>query len=249
VAGAPGRKVSIYTEGCLLAFVTDVMILKATANKYGLDEVMKRLFFNYAQKGNGVSENDYKAELEAICGHSFNDFFRNFIHGTSSYEAIITEALEYIGLGLKHFPSRSYAAARLGFKFVPTGQNFLVAAMYAGGPAELCGLMLNDEIIAVNGYSCGGELDRWLNYFDEDRHLRVFHSALIDSFNRWRAENSDIASAFHLVLLALSLLKKVGTGVVAGQNERERGYVLDNGTTFGTHETRSLRTPFKFGRN
>jgi predicted metalloprotease with PDZ domain len=171
VAGAPGRKVSIYTEGCLLAFVTDVMILKATANKYGLDEVMKRLFFNYAQKGNGVSENDYKAELEAICGHSFNDFFRDFIHGTSPYEAIITEALEYLGLELKHFPSRSYAAGRLGFKFVPTGQNFLVAAMYPGGPAELGGLMLNDEIIAVNGYSCGGELDRWFNYFDEDNKL------------------------------------------------------------------------------
>lgn len=171
VAGAPGRKVSIYTEGCLLAFVTDVMILKATANKYGLDEVMKRLFFNYAQKGLGVSENAYKAELEVICGHSFDDFFRDFIHGTSPYEAIITEALEYLGLELKHFPSRSYAAGGLGFKFVPSGQNFLVAAMYPGGPAELGGLILNDEIIAVNGYSCGGELDRWLNYFDEDNKL------------------------------------------------------------------------------
>jgi len=104
------------------------------------------------------------------------------------------------------------------------------------------GIRVSDQSIADMTYQA-------INYFDEDRHLRVFHSALIDSFNRWRAENSDIASAFHLVLLALSLLKKVGTGVVAGQNERERGYVLDNGTTFGTHETRSLRTPFKFGRN
>ena len=30
--GAPGRKVSIYTEGCLLAFVTDVLIMKGSAN-------------------------------------------------------------------------------------------------------------------------------------------------------------------------------------------------------------------------
>ena len=28
--------------------------------------------------------------------------------------------------------------------------------------------MLEDEIIAVNGYSCGGELDKWLSYFDLD---------------------------------------------------------------------------------
>lgn len=48
VAGAPGRKVSIYTEGCLLAFVTDVMIRRETGDKYGLDDVMKRLYFNFA---------------------------------------------------------------------------------------------------------------------------------------------------------------------------------------------------------
>ncbi len=174
VPGAPGRKVSIYTEGCLLALVTDVMILKATGNKYGLDEVMKRLYFNYALEGKGVSEQDYKAELESICGHTLDEFFAKFIHGTSSYEAILTDALEYLGLEIKHFPSRSYAAARLGFKYIPNGQGILVAAMYPGGPADLGGLMLNDEIIAINGYMVNGELEKWLNYFDEnDKFLTI----------------------------------------------------------------------------
>lgn len=174
VPGAPGRKVSIYTEGCLLALVTDVMILKATGNKYGLDEVMKRLYFNYALEGKGVSEQDYKAELESICGHTFDEFFAKFIHGTSPYEAILTDALEYLGLEIKHFPSRSYAAARLGFKYNPNGQGTLVAAMYPGGPADLGGLMLNDEIIAINGYMVNGELEKWLNYFDEnDKFLTI----------------------------------------------------------------------------
>ena len=174
VPGAPGRKVSIYTEGCLLALVTDVMILKATGNKYGLDEVMKRLYFNYALEGKGVSEQDYKAELESICGHSFDEFFREFIHGTSPYEAILTDALEYLGLAIKHFPSRSYASARLGFKFIPNGQSIIVAAMYPGGPADLGGLMLNDEIIAINGYMIKGDLEKWLNYFDEnDKFLTI----------------------------------------------------------------------------
>ena len=35
VQGAPGKKVSIYVEGCLLAFVTDYFIRKNTKNKYG----------------------------------------------------------------------------------------------------------------------------------------------------------------------------------------------------------------------
>jgi predicted metalloprotease with PDZ domain len=30
----------------------------------------------------------------------------------------------------------------------------------------MAGIMLNDEILAVNGILCQGELDKWLNYFD-----------------------------------------------------------------------------------
>lgn len=168
VPGAPGRKVSIYTEGCLLAFVTDVMILQATNNKYGLDEVMKRLYFNYALEGKGVSEEDYRKELENISGISFESFFKEYVHGTSPYESILTQSLEYLGLELNHVPAKQYSASRLGFKTLPVGSNFSVAAIYPGSPADLGGLMLGDEIIAVNGYLCAGELDKWLNYFDDD---------------------------------------------------------------------------------
>jgi len=168
VAGAPGRKVSIYTEGCLLALVTDVMILKATGNKYGLHEVMKRLYFNYALQGKGVSEGDYKKELETICGQSFDNFFLDFVNGTAPYEAILTEALDYLGLEIIHKPAASYTAARLGMKTVPNGAGALVAAIYPGGPADLGGVMLNDELIAVNGYVCNADLERWCTYFDEN---------------------------------------------------------------------------------
>jgi len=183
VPGAPGRKVSIYTEGCLLAFVTDVMILRATNNKYGLDEVMKRLYFDYALKGKGVSEEDYIWELENISGLSFADFFRDFVHGTSPYEAILTESFEYLGLELKHTPAKAYSQSRLGFKATSNGSNFLVAALYPGGPADLGGIMQNDEIIAVNGMMCGGELDKWLKHFDHDlKRLTVVRAGRLLDF-------------------------------------------------------------------
>ena len=168
VPGAPGRKVSIYTEGCLLALVTDVMILKATSNKYGLDEVMKRLYFNYSLQGKGVSESDYKDELEGICGHSFDNFFKEYVNGTAPYEAILTEALEHLGLELSLAPSPSYAAARLGMKVLPNGNGVIVSAMYPGGPAQLGGLMLNDELLGVNGIAFAGDMEKWCVYFDEN---------------------------------------------------------------------------------
>lgn len=167
-AGAPGRKVSIYTEGCLLAFVTDIRIRRATNNKSGLDDVMKRLYFDYAMQGKGVSEADYKATIEAVSGENFDAFFDDYINGTRPYESILTESLEYIGFELHHEPSSSYSEAKLGFKSSRSGDNYKVTAMYPGGPAETGGVMLDDLIVAVNGFSCNGELDKWLSYFDDD---------------------------------------------------------------------------------
>lgn len=167
--GAPGRKVSIYTEGCLLAFVTDIRIRRATQNKYGLDELMKRLYFEYALKGKGVSEQDYKSEIENITGEDWTELFQDYFHGTKAYEIILADALEYIGMELKHVPSPKYSEAKLGIKTIPVGQNFSVVSVYPGGTADMGGIMLEDEIIAVNGFACQGELDQWLEMHDDQQ--------------------------------------------------------------------------------
>ncbi len=167
-AGAPNRKVSIYTEGNLLAFVADVMILRGTNNKYGLDEVMRRLYFNYALQGKGVSEEDYKRELETVGNCSFDAYFSEYIYGNKPYESILIDALEYIGLELTQRPSPIYSHGRLGMKCLVEGDKTIAKTFYPGGPADLGGIMLDDVIIAVNGVVINGNLDQWLAYFDED---------------------------------------------------------------------------------
>jgi predicted metalloprotease with PDZ domain len=175
--GAPGRKVSIYTEGCLLAFVMDVKILKATNNKLGLDEVMKRLYFNFAVNNLGISEDDYKSVLENITGENQDDFFNEYVNGCRPYESIIVESLEYLGLELIHTPSTVYSEGKLGFKVASNGVSNLVAAMYPGSPAEIGGLMLGDDVIAVNGIVCKDNLQKWLTYFEnETKELTIIRS-------------------------------------------------------------------------
>ncbi len=168
VPGAPGRKVSIYTEGCLLAFVTDLKIRQSTQNKYGLDEVMKRLYFDFALQGKGITENDYQSILENVAGISFESFFKDFVHGTQPYESILTESLNYLGLELLHKPSSLYSEGRLGMKLLPLGKSFQVTGMYAGGPAELGGMRIGDEIIAVNAFILNNDIESWFTYFDEN---------------------------------------------------------------------------------
>lgn len=166
VPGVPGRKVSIYTEGCLLAFVIDTKIRKATNNKRGIEEVMKRLYYNFAQNNKGYTEKDFIDQLENICGYSFQDFFNDYVHGTTPYETILLEALDFIGLELIQTPSNSYSEANLGMKTVHQANHLLISAIYPGSPAEMAGLSLGDELIALNTIKLNHDLDSCLNYFD-----------------------------------------------------------------------------------
>jgi len=56
----------------------------------------------------------------------------------------------------------------LGMKLIPLGKSFQVSAMYPGGPAELGGMRIGDEIIGVNGLVVNNDIESWFSYFDED---------------------------------------------------------------------------------
>lgn len=166
--GIPGRKVSIYTEGCLLAFVTDVSIMRATGNKRKLDEVMRSLYNNYGKKGIGVSEGVYKAEIENVTGTSMDWLFDQYINGTKAFEGVLTDCLDYLGLELMNEPSEDYAAAHLGVKTALVNNQLKAMAIFPGSPFDVAGGMLDDEIIAVNEVKMSNDLNQWLNFFEND---------------------------------------------------------------------------------
>ena len=111
IKGAPGRKGSIYTEGALVAFMTDVFILKNTNNKKSLDDVMKILYQDFAKKGKGVSDLDYKHTIEQVTGASYDEIYDNFLHGTTDYTTQLTESLNYIGCDLQVGPAANFNEA------------------------------------------------------------------------------------------------------------------------------------------
>lgn len=183
VPGAPNRKVSIYTEGCLLSFVFDVIIRQNTQNKSGLDEVMKRLYFQYALEGKGVSEVDYRSVLVQLGGERINEIIDDYVYGTRPFEGILSDAFEYLGLELEHHPSKKYTEGRLGVKTIPHNHHFQVKSMYPGGPVELSGIQLDDIIIGINGMEVSGDLDKWFQLFDDvEKHVMVARKGQILTF-------------------------------------------------------------------
>jgi predicted metalloprotease with PDZ domain len=165
VPGAPHRKTSIYHEGSLLAFVTDMFIRKNTSNKKKLDDVMRRLWDEFALKGNGYSEADYKRIVEEEAGADFSYYWNNYFYKANSYEPILAEALNIIGCELDFVESRKLNERLYGFKVNEPAGATKVSEIYYGSPAEKV-LTVGDDILAVNRMQVKADMAEWLKFFD-----------------------------------------------------------------------------------
>ncbi|MCB0402209.1 MAG: M61 family metallopeptidase [Flavobacteriales bacterium] len=168
VKGNPGRKVSIYTEGALIAFITDVFILKHTNNERSLKDVMRTLYEDFAQQGKGVSDEDYKQVVSTVAGASYDGIYNNLLHGTADYTPYLEDALAYIGCEMKVTPSKNHHEAGLGIKVRTDNGRCIVDNLYPDSIAEELGLSISDEIIAINGIRINTDFTHWCNYFIED---------------------------------------------------------------------------------
>lgn len=164
VAGAPGRKVSIYTEGCLIAFMTDIHILRSTGNTKNLDDVMRNLYEKYGVRQIGITEEIYQNEIEKVAGKSLQNIFDNYVNGTKDYEKELKECFQYLGIEIDTNPSESEFAAYLGAK-LESNQEPRIVALYPGSPLEKAGAMLQDKIVAINNIEVKGDADRWARFF------------------------------------------------------------------------------------
>ncbi len=95
--GIPGRKVSIYTEGMLAAFIADVLIIKHSNGKYSLDNVMHDLYNQFYKHEKGYTEVDYQSLLEQYSGISFAQYFSDLIWGKGHFDKWLTETALLIG--------------------------------------------------------------------------------------------------------------------------------------------------------
>jgi len=169
VPGVPNRKTSIYNEGALLAMVTDLKIRKKTQNKFSLHDVMSELNQKFALKNKGYTEADYKKTVEKFLGEKADKLFENYFYGLHSFESILVEAFESVGLNIKMSPHPLHSLAILGVKTQLVIDKTIVKLISPGSTADLGQVQVEDEIVAVNGYKINGNLDKWVEYFKDSQ--------------------------------------------------------------------------------
>ncbi|MGZ4035402.1 MAG: M61 family metallopeptidase [Bacteroidia bacterium] len=170
--GIPNRKTSIYDEGNLLAFATDMFIRKNSENKNSLDDVMRYLYNEFALKEKGYSDLDYKGIVEHFANVSFDEIFNNYINKAADYEPMLREAMDYIGCELIIHPVTKFNEHALGIKVNELNGICKVTHVYPDSVADKAGIALNDDILSINNMqvkpdSSGTNFTEWCNYFGE----------------------------------------------------------------------------------
>lgn len=168
VKGVPNRKVSIYNEGALLAFITDIEIRNESDNNLSLHDLMRELYLKFGDKGIGYSEEDYVKLVQDYTHNSIPQFFENYYYKANTYENLLVDALFKCGLELHTIPHPSTSASLLGIKTLELEGATVISDIFPGSAAELGGMMIGDKIEVINNTKINNNLDRWLDFFEFD---------------------------------------------------------------------------------
>lgn len=163
-ADSPNRTISYYLKGDLVGTCLDLEIRHRTDTRYGLDEVLRRLYDRYGSKAIGFPESVYQETVEEVAGSSFEKFFQQYIEGTVPVP--FEQFLGYAGLALeRQYKSPDQDAehdetvkkqhepvAWLGIDTeIRNGHVLTVKHSYTTGPAAEK-LNPGDQLLAINGY-------------------------------------------------------------------------------------------------
>jgi predicted metalloprotease with PDZ domain len=144
--------ISYYTKGTVIAFLLDAKIRKATNGAKSLDDVM-RLAYEKFSGPKGYTPEQFRAVVEQVAGQSLQRFWESAVEGTSELD--YAEALDALGLRFK--PPAQQPVDRppkpwLGITTRNDNGRLLIAQVQRGSPADVAGLNVDDEILAIDDF-------------------------------------------------------------------------------------------------
>jgi predicted metalloprotease with PDZ domain len=140
--------VSIYLEGHMAAWFMDYEIRRLTNNKYGMDELQRRLYKNHHNIDRGYRKTDVLNLLQDITGKDFTSFWQQYIEGTEAIDFDVM--LTYFGLE-KITDEEKEQHAWIGTNLTTDNDKITIKSVDSNSPAWLAGLSAGDQILAIDG--------------------------------------------------------------------------------------------------
>ncbi|MFB3853745.1 MAG: M61 family metallopeptidase [Vicinamibacterales bacterium] len=141
------KSISYYDKGAILGMLLDFRIRHETRNARSLDTVMRTLYQTfYKDLGRGWTDDEFRQVVERTAGVPLADFFAL---AETTKEIDYATYLSYAGLEME--PAPQVPDAYLGALFEDLNGKTLVAAVEAGSPAAVAGLVSGEVVEAFDG--------------------------------------------------------------------------------------------------
>jgi predicted metalloprotease with PDZ domain len=143
--------ISYYVKGAVIAWLLDVRIRRQTSDAKSLDDAMRVAFARFSGD-RGFREEEFEAIASEVAGIDLKSFFDQAIRSTAELD--YSEALDWFGLQFKGAAEDNKHERRswLGVDTRVDGGRLVITRIPRGGPADNSGLMVDDEIIALDDF-------------------------------------------------------------------------------------------------
>jgi len=151
--------ISYYDKGAIVGLLLDLEIRRRTNGAKSLDDVIRLLYRDFANKNRNYTPEDFQRATETVAGASLDDFFRRYVRGREELD--YNAAFAAVGLQLLTTTAAASSSTAtttpaplkpyLGATLRQDGDRLIVSNVLAGTPAYNSGLSFNDQIVALDG--------------------------------------------------------------------------------------------------
>ncbi|MSO55605.1 MAG: M61 family peptidase [Acidobacteria bacterium] len=141
--------ISYYIKGAVIGFLLDANIRRLTAGGKSLDDLMRVMYQRFSG-AKGFTSEDLRATAIELVGPLVGQELRGWLARTleTTDELDYGEALDWFGLQFQPAPEPRMAS--LGVRVRTENQRTIVSEVLRGSPASAAGILLGDEIVAIN---------------------------------------------------------------------------------------------------
>lgn len=159
-----------YSRGQIIAAIFDVLIVDKYKGNKCLDDFMRSVYIKYAKELNrGISDKEFKMELEKFLEMDLTTFYAKYIDGTEIIP--YGEYFSKVGIDVTYTGTKKPS---FGASVKQEGGNVIVKSVRSGSSAEKAGISVNDEIIACNGFRVDqGSLEGTMNALKENEQVEL----------------------------------------------------------------------------
>lgn len=144
---SPNSTISYYNKGHLLGLLLDIKIIAATQGKSNLDDVMLKLYKQFALKKKGYTSDDVRRVCESVSGLKLTTFFQDYVFGVEPLP--YAEVFALAGLDMD---STSEKSSYHGAVLKNQAGRIMITSVVESSPAWNAGLNVKDELLAIDGF-------------------------------------------------------------------------------------------------